>query len=85
MSLPVLVAVPHAGRAYPAAITARMRDSALAQLRLEAADFGWLTGELMRVARAQCQGRVVSLLEGGYDLSALGRSAAAHIKVLSDG
>ncbi len=35
MSLPVLVAVPHAGRAYPAAITARMRDSALAQLRLE--------------------------------------------------
>ena len=57
----------------------------LAQLRLEAADFGWLTGELMRLARAQCQGRVVSLLEGGYDLDALAESAAVHVRALMDG
>ncbi len=57
----------------------------LAQLRLEAADFGWLTGELMRLARTQCQGRVVSLLEGGYDLDALAESAAVHVRALMDG
>jgi acetoin utilization deacetylase AcuC-like enzyme len=57
----------------------------LAQLRLEASDFAWLTGELMRLARAQCQGRVVSLLEGGYDLDALAESAAAHVRALMDG
>ena len=57
----------------------------LAQLRLEAADFAWLTGELMRLARAQCQARVVSLLEGGYDLDALAESAAAHVRALMDG
>ncbi len=56
----------------------------LAQLRLEASDFGWLTGELMRLARAQCQGRVVSLLEGGYDLDALAESAAVHVRALMD-
>jgi acetoin utilization deacetylase AcuC-like enzyme len=39
----------------------------------------------MRLARAQCQGRVVSLLEGGYDLDALAESAAAHVRALMDG
>ncbi len=57
----------------------------LAQLRLEAADFAWLTGRLMDVARGHCQGRVVSLLEGGYDLDALAESAAAHVRALMDG
>jgi len=57
----------------------------LAQLRLEAADFAWLTGKLLEVARAHCQGRVVSLLEGGYDLDALAESAAAHVRALMDG
>ncbi len=57
----------------------------LAQLRLEAVDFAWLTGRLMDVARSHCQGRVVSLLEGGYDLDALAESAAAHVRALMDG
>jgi len=57
----------------------------LAQLRLEVADFAWLTGRLMDVARTHCQGRLVSLLEGGYDLDALADSAAAHVRALMDG
>ncbi len=54
----------------------------LAQLRVETADFAWLTGELLRVARCHCGGRMVSLLEGGYDLNALAVSAAAHVRVM---
>jgi acetoin utilization deacetylase AcuC-like enzyme len=40
---------------------------------------------MMQIADLYCQGRLVSVLEGGYDLSALGRSVTAHIRVLSDG
>jgi acetoin utilization deacetylase AcuC-like enzyme len=54
----------------------------LAQLRLEAADFGWITSRLMAVAATHCQGRIVSLLEGGYDLDALAASAARHVRTL---
>ncbi|HTN12313.1 MAG TPA: histone deacetylase family protein [Acetobacteraceae bacterium] len=54
----------------------------LAQLRVETADFAWLTGELLAVARRHCGGRLVSLLEGGYDLDALAASAAAHVRAL---
>ncbi len=54
----------------------------LAQLRLETADFAWITEELMRVARARTGGKLVSVLEGGYDLRALAASAAAHVAVL---
>jgi acetoin utilization deacetylase AcuC-like enzyme len=54
----------------------------LAQLRVETADFAWLTGRLLDVARTHCKGRLVSLLEGGYDLDALAASAAAHVRVL---
>jgi acetoin utilization deacetylase AcuC-like enzyme len=61
------------------------KSDPLAQLRLEAADFAWLTGKLLEAARAHCQGRVVSLLEGGYDLDALAESAAAHVRALMDG
>ena len=57
----------------------------LAQLRLEAADFAWLTTRLMDVARTHCEGRIVSLLEGGYDLDALAESAAAHVSALMEG
>jgi len=57
----------------------------LAQLRLETADFVWLTGRLMEVARAHCGGRVVSVLEGGYDLDALAEASAAHVRALMDG
>jgi acetoin utilization deacetylase AcuC-like enzyme len=54
----------------------------LAQLRVETADFAWLTGELLAVARRHCDGRLVSVLEGGYDLDALAASAAAHVRAL---
>ncbi len=57
----------------------------LAQLRVETADFAWLTGQLLEVARRHCQGRLVSLLEGGYDLDALAELAAAHVRVLLEG
>jgi len=54
----------------------------LAQLRLHEADFTWITQALLAVADAHCPGRVVSLLEGGYDLDALAASAAAHVTAL---
>lgn len=58
------------------------RDDPLAGLNLVEDDYVWLTNEVCRIANESAQGRVVSMLEGGYDLAALGRSAAAHIKVL---
>ena len=59
------------------------RDDQLAMLKFVEADYAWVTEKLMAVAQQFAQGRIVSLLEGGYDLSALGRSAAVHIKVLA--
>jgi acetoin utilization deacetylase AcuC-like enzyme len=58
------------------------RDDPLAGLNLVEADYAWVTRELMAVAAKHAQGRIVSTLEGGYDLSALGRSAAEHIREL---
>ncbi len=57
----------------------------LAELRLEVEDFSWLTGELARLAAAPTGGRLVSVLEGGYDLAALSASAAAHVRALMAG
>jgi acetoin utilization deacetylase AcuC-like enzyme len=54
----------------------------LANLELETADFAWATAMLRGVADRHCQGRVVSTLEGGYDLDALAASAAAHVRAL---
>ena len=54
----------------------------LAELNLTEADFEWVTGRLCDLAQAHCGGRVVSCLEGGYDLQALAASAAAHVDVL---
>ena len=54
----------------------------LAQLQLEAEDFGWITGELVTLAKRHCGGRIVSTLEGGYDLSALAESSVAHVGAL---
>jgi acetoin utilization deacetylase AcuC-like enzyme len=54
----------------------------LAQLRLREADFTWITEALLAVADANCPGRVVSLLEGGYDLDALAACTAAHVRAL---
>ncbi len=60
------------------------RADPLGGLSLTEADFDWVTRELLGVARACCGGRVVSLLEGGYDLSALARSTAAHVAALME-
>jgi acetoin utilization deacetylase AcuC-like enzyme len=54
----------------------------LAQLRLETADFAWITAQLCQVAATHCGRRMVSVLEGGYDLDALAASAAAHVREL---
>ncbi len=54
----------------------------LAALRFHEEDFGWATTEILRVAESACGGRVVSTLEGGYDLDALAVSAAAHVRAL---
>lgn len=54
----------------------------LADLRLLEADFAWATSRLCEIAASHCGGRVVSTLEGGYDLEALAASAAAHVKAL---
>ena len=56
----------------------------MALLRFTDADYGWVTGALHDVARRHASGRIVSMLEGGYALSALGRSVVAHIKALLD-
>ncbi len=57
----------------------------LADLDLRPADFGWVTGIVRAVANRHAGGRVVSTLEGGYDLAALGRCAGAHLAALMDG
>jgi acetoin utilization deacetylase AcuC-like enzyme len=54
----------------------------LASLRLREGDFAWVTAALCDVADARCSGRVVSLLEGGYDLPALAASTVAHVRAL---
>ncbi|HEY1721661.1 MAG TPA: histone deacetylase family protein [Magnetospirillaceae bacterium] len=54
----------------------------LANMRLVAEDFHWVTAELWSLARRVCNDRIVSTLEGGYDLDALAQSAAAHVRGL---
>ena len=61
------------------------RADPLAQLRLEVDDFEWLTERLMDVAERHCRSRLVSVLEGGYDLRALAACAAAHVRCLLQG
>ena len=56
----------------------------LAGLNFTTQDFEWATQQLCDVADAHCQGRVVSCLEGGYDLDALAESVAAHVAVLKE-
>ncbi|HEV2558049.1 MAG TPA: histone deacetylase family protein [Microvirga sp.] len=64
-----------------AGFDAHWRDP-LATLQLTEADFGWATRKLMDLASRHCGGRVVSLLEGGYDLDGLSKSVAAHVDAL---
>jgi acetoin utilization deacetylase AcuC-like enzyme len=60
------------------------REDDMASLGLVEADYAWVTREIKQVAERHAAGRIVSVLEGGYALSALGRSVAAHLKVLAD-
>jgi acetoin utilization deacetylase AcuC-like enzyme len=60
------------------------RDDDMASLMLTEADYAWVTEKLKDIAGRSAQGRVVSVLEGGYELHALGRSVAAHVKVLAE-
>ncbi len=64
-----------------AGFDAHERDP-LANLRLKERDFAWATEELMEIAAKRCGGRIVSLLEGGYDLDGLANSVAAHVQTL---
>jgi acetoin utilization deacetylase AcuC-like enzyme len=60
------------------------RDDDMAQFGLVEADYAWITEQGMGVAARHAEGRIVSVLEGGYNLDSLGRSVAAHIKTLAD-
>jgi acetoin utilization deacetylase AcuC-like enzyme len=64
-----------------AGFDAHRRDP-LAGLELETEDFGWVTEQLAEIAKRHSKGRIVSSLEGGYDLSALAASAATHVRAL---
>jgi len=60
------------------------REDDMAQFGLVEADYVWITEQVMSVAARHAERRIVSVLEGGYDLSSLGRSVAAHIKTLAE-
>jgi acetoin utilization deacetylase AcuC-like enzyme len=64
-----------------AGFDAHVRDP-LAMLELTEADFAWVTRELVELARRHAEGRLVSVLEGGYDLTALANSCLAHLNAL---
>ena len=60
------------------------QDDPLAELNWSTEDFVWLTKQLCALANDLCEGRLVSALEGGYDLNALAASVKAHVKILSE-
>ncbi len=60
------------------------REDDMASLALTEADYAWVTEQIKSVAERHAHGRIVSLLEGGYALSALGRSVVAHLRTLAD-
>jgi acetoin utilization deacetylase AcuC-like enzyme len=60
------------------------REDDLGQLGLVEADYTWITRRIKDIAKRHAQGRIVSSLEGGYNLDALGRAAEAHIRALAD-
>ena len=57
-------------------------DDPLAQIEFVEDDYAWVTGQLIDLAERNCEGRLMSTLEGGYDLEALARSVESHLKVL---
>jgi acetoin utilization deacetylase AcuC-like enzyme len=67
---------------FSAGFDAHAEDD-MAMLRLGDADYGWVTEQVKAVAERHAGGRMVSMLEGGYSLSALGRSVVQHVRVLA--
>ena len=68
---------------FSAGFDAHAEDD-MAMLRLSDADYGWVTAQVKQIAERHAGGRVVSVLEGGYALPALGRSVVQHLRVLAD-
>jgi len=60
------------------------REDDLGNMGLVEDDYAWLTQQIRAVAKRHAKGRIVSSLEGGYNLSALGRSVVAHVRALAD-
>ena len=60
------------------------REDDIGQMDLVEEDYAWMTKQMMAIATEYAHGRIVSCLEGGYNLSALGRSVAAHVRVLAE-
>ena len=67
---------------FSAGFDAHIEDD-MAMLRLHDADYAWVTAAVKDVAVRHAQGRIVSVLEGGYALDALGRSAVQHVRALA--
>jgi acetoin utilization deacetylase AcuC-like enzyme len=67
---------------FSAGFDAHMEDD-MAMLRFTDADYGWVTEQVKAATDRHTGGRIVSMLEGGYSLPALGRSAVQHIRVLA--
>ena len=67
---------------FSAGFDAHIEDD-MAMLQLRDADYGWVTEQVKAIAERHAQGRIVSMLEGGYALSALGRSVVQHLRVLA--
>ncbi|MYB35042.1 MAG: histone deacetylase [Gammaproteobacteria bacterium] len=59
------------------------RADPLASIRLDTESYGWMTEEMMSLAEKYCEGRLISVLEGGYDFKALAESVTEHVRVLS--
>ena len=68
---------------FSAGFDAHAEDD-MAMLRFADADYAWITEQIKQIADRHAQGRIVSVLEGGYSLSALGRSVVQHLRVLAE-
>ena len=80
----ISTACPSSDTATTASIRRDAKLDDLGQLGLVEQDYAWITHRIKDVARRHANKRIVSCLEGGYNLSALGRSVEAHLRVLAD-
>ena len=81
------LAASHAGLPPAFILTAGFdahREDDLGQMGLVEQDYAWITQRMKDIAQKYAKGRIVSCLEGGYNLSALARSVEAHLRVLAD-